>query len=125
MATEEEQTTHRSASEGSSVAATVPKTEKRKSIQRKELPPYNVILLDDSDHTYEYVMELARALFGYPQEEGFRLAQEVDSRGRAILLTTHKEKAELKRDQIHAFGTDVRVATCKGSMTAYIEPVEG
>ena len=125
MAAEHEQEHQGSPSDGGSTAAAIPKMKPKKQIERRELPPYNVILLDDSDHSYEYVMEMARALFGYPQEEGFRLAQEVDSRGRAILLTTHKEKAELKRDQVHSFGTDVRVATCKGSMTAYIEPVEG
>lgn len=90
-----------------------------------QLPPYNVVLLDDPDHTHEYVMEMLRSLFGYPPEEGYRLAQEVDTRKRAIVHTTHREKAELKRDQIHAFGTDVRVATCAGSMSATIEPAAG
>jgi len=48
----------------------------------------------------------------------------VDETGRVIVLTTHRERAELKRDQIHAYGTDRRVATCKGSMSSVIEPAE-
>ncbi len=90
----------------------------------KPLPPYHVVLLDDDDHTHEYVIEMLCALFGHPEEMGGQLAQEVDRTGRAIVLTTHKEKAEFKRDQIHAYGADTRVATCKGSMTAIVEPAE-
>lgn len=83
------------------------------------------MLLNDDDHSFEYVIEMLKSLFGYPDEKGYLLAQQVDHDGRAIVFTTHKELAELKRDQIHAFGTDVRVATCRGSMTAIIEPAEG
>ena len=46
--------------------------------------------------------------------------------GRCILLTTTKEHAELKQDQIHAFGPDpLSSKDCQGSMTAVIEPAEG
>ena len=88
------------------------------------LPPYHVILMDDMDHTHEYVIEMMRALFGYPPERGYRIAEEVNSQKKVIVFTTHKEHAELKRDQIHAFGTDVRVATCAGSMSACIVKAE-
>ena len=90
----------------------------------KALPPYHVVLLNDDDHTFEYVMEMLLVVFGHPFEMGFKMAKEVDDRGRVVVLTTHKEKAELKRDQIHAYGTDWRVATCVGSMSAAIEPAE-
>jgi ATP-dependent Clp protease adaptor protein ClpS len=63
-------------------------------------------------------------LFGYPLEKGFTMAKEVDTRGRVIVLTTTLEHAELKRDQIHAYGKDVLVADCQGSMSAVIEPIE-
>ena len=32
------------------------------------------------------------------------------------MLTTAREHAELKRDQIHAYGKDALIAACKGSM---------
>lgn len=89
----------------------------------QKLPPYNVILLNDDDHTYEYVIEMLKKLFGHPQEKGFQLAEEVDKTGRTIVLTTTKEHAELKRDQIHAYGADWRMESSKGSMSAKIEPV--
>ncbi len=85
-------------------------------------PPYNVILLNDDDHTYEYVIAMLQVLFGYPREKGFQMAKEVDSTGRVILLTTTKEHAELKQEQIHAFGPDPLLTRCQGSMTAVIEP---
>jgi len=85
-------------------------------------PPYHVVLHDDNDHTYEYVIEMLARLFGHPVERGFRLAKEVDSVGRAIVETTTLERAELKRDQIHAFGRDRRLPRCAGSMRASLEP---
>jgi len=116
-------------SEQPSVGTAEPKKKRRKQSKPttkvgppRQLPPYNVILLNDDDHTYDYVIEMLRAVFAHPAERGMQLAQEVDARGRAIVLTTHKEHAELKRDQVLAFGADRRVASCRGSMTAVIEP---
>lgn len=84
-------------------------------------PRHHVILWNDDDHTYDYVVAMLRRLFGHPVEKGFQLAREVDLQGRAIVLTTTKEHAELKRDQIHAFGADRLIARSKGSMSASIE----
>ena len=88
-------------------------------------PRYNVILWDDDDHTYEYVIAMLMEVFGYPMEKGYQMAKEVDTTGRVIVLTTTKEHAELKRDQIHAYGKDHLIEGCQGSMWATIEPVPG
>ena len=88
----------------------------------KRQPPYNVVLLDDDDHTFPYVIRMLKELFGYPETKGFKLAEQVDKTGRAIVLTTSLEHAELKRDQIHAYGPDPLIPRCQGSMTAEIEP---
>src|SRR5215470_18265690 len=94
----------------------VPKT--RPEEQTRRQPPYNVVLLDDDDHTYEYVITMLQQLFGYPREKGYQMAREVDTTGRVIVLTTTREHAELKRDQIHAFGPDPFSARqCAGSMS--------
>ena len=90
----------------------------------KKQPPYHVILLDDDDHTYEYVIDMLRKLFGYTPEQAFQLACGVDCNGRVIVDTTTLERAELKRDQIHAFGRDWRIERCAGSMSADLEPAE-
>ncbi len=90
--------------------------------RRKKQPPYHVIMLDDDDHTYEYVIELLQRLFGDSKEQAYLKAVEVDTTSRAIVKTTTKEHAEFKRDQIHAYGRDWRIESCQGSMTALIQP---
>ena len=103
---------------------TVPDRDTRQSNKPKRQPRYNVILWNDDEHSYAYVMVMLQELFGHQLEKGFQLAKEVDTGGRAIVLTTTREHAELKRDQIHAYGRDDLIAGCKGSMSATIEPVE-
>ena len=88
-----------------------------------EIPRYHVVLLDDSDHTYEYVIEMLMKLFGHPARLAYEMACTVDASGKVVVDTTHKERAEIKRDQIHAYGADWRLPHSSGSMTAEIEPV--
>lgn len=85
-------------------------------------PPYHVVLYDDDDHTYEYVIEMLKAIFGHPEDTGYRMAQEVDASGRVICATVHKELAELRVEQIRDYGPDPRLARSKGSMKATMEP---
>ena len=85
---------------------------------------WNVVLLNDEEHTYEYVIRMVQQLFKHPVNKAFLVAERVDKDGRAICLMTHKEHAELKRDQIHAFGRDPLMQVSKGSMSAIIEPAE-
>jgi ATP-dependent Clp protease adaptor protein ClpS len=99
--------------------------ERRQEEKPRRQPPYHVILWNDDDHSYEYVITMLMDLFGYPIEKGFQLAKEVDTQGKVIVLTTTREHAELKRDQIHAFGKDALINGCKGSMSATIEPAAG
>ena len=99
---------------------------REKKVQKIEgLPPYDVILLDDNDHSFEYVVRMLKTLFGHPPEKGYRMAMEVHTTGRVVVATTNLEQAELKRDQIHAFGPDPLVPRCKGSMSATVEPAAG
>jgi ATP-dependent Clp protease adaptor protein ClpS len=104
---------------------TLPDTKTKEKTKQKRQPPYHVILLNDDDHTYEYVIHMLGVLFGHSREKAFLMAREVDTRGRVIVDTTTKERAELKRDQIHAFGPDPLLERSKGSMSAIIEPAEG
>ena len=96
---------------------------KERSRQKTEgLPPYNVVLLDDDDHSFEYVIAMLKRIFGHSEALGYRMAVEVHTKGRVVVATTHLEEAELKRDQIQAFGPDPLIPRCKGSMSATVEP---
>ena len=99
-----------------------PETVEREEPDTQPQSAYNVILWDDNDHTYDYVIRMLQELFGHPMHKGYQLAREVDTTGRVVVLTTTLEHAELKRDQIHAYGKDTLIGRCKGSMSATIEP---
>jgi ATP-dependent Clp protease adaptor protein ClpS len=101
------------------------KTQASDHARPKRQPRYNVILWNDDDHTYDYVIVMLMELFAHPPETGFQMAEEVDTRGRVIVFTSTLEHAELKRDQIHAYGKDSEIKACKGSMYATLEPVPG
>lgn len=86
-------------------------------------PRYHVILWDDPIHTYDYVIEMMQKLFHHSAIQALKIAKEVDASGRAICYTTSKEVAELKRDQIQAYGNDPMSShPNNGSMSASIEP---
>ena len=107
------------------MTSTISRPQEKKKQKTKGQPPYNVILLDDDDHSYEYVIHMLEAIFGHPPQKAYRMAVEVDTTGRVIVATTHLEHAELKRDQIQTFGPDPFIPRCKGSMSAIIEPASG
>ena len=90
----------------------------------KKAPLYHVILHDDDTHTYHYVIAMLIQLFGKSPERAFEHAVEVDKTGCSIVDTTSLERAELKRDQIRAFGRDPLLENSTGSMAATIEPAE-
>ncbi len=106
---------------------TIPKrrTKEEREENVKRQPPYNVVLLNDDDHSFQYVIHMLQQLFGHPPEKGYQMAVEVHTSGRVIVDTTSKERAELKQDQIHAFGPDPLIPRCAGSMSAAIEPAPG
>lgn len=87
-------------------------------------PLYNVVLHDDDDHTYDYVIEMLRSIFGYDLDKAYAMTSEVDLSGRVIVATVHKELAELRVEQIQEYGPDHRMRHSSGSMKASMEPVE-
>jgi ATP-dependent Clp protease adaptor protein ClpS len=103
---------------------TLPARDTELDARPRRQPPYHVVLIDDDDHSYQYVIALLKTVFGYPAERGYQLAEQVDGDGRVILLTTTLEHAELKRDQIHGYGPDRMLTRSKGSMRAVLEPAE-
>src|SRR5580692_1806434 len=92
-------------------------------VEREQLVPvYRVVLLDDNDHTYDYVIEMLQQLFIFTLDQAYRHAEEVDRSGRTVLITCELSEAEFGRDQIQAYGRDWRLERSKGSMSAVVEP---
>ena len=69
---------------------------------------YGGMRMQEADHRHEHFC---------------RGRQITDKDGKAVVLTTTLEHAELKRDQIHAYGKD-HLEGSKGSMWSTIEPTE-
>ncbi len=108
--------------EGTGVTTVVPKKQRELEQQQRRQPRYNVLLWDSDDHTFEYVIKMLRELFGHQKEQCKKIADQVDKDGKAVVLTTTREHAELKCEQIHAYGKD-DIEGSKGSMWSTIEPV--
>lgn len=90
----------------------------------KRLPPYQVVLLDDDDHTYEYVIEMLLKVFRLPVDRAVELTARVDTQGRAPVWTGSKEVAELKRDQVRGYGPDFYASrTVRYPVGCLIEPL--
>jgi|19_taG_2_1085344.scaffolds.fasta_scaffold00139_20 ATP-dependent Clp protease adaptor protein ClpS len=102
-----------------------PPTQQEQPDRTKPKPakPWVVIILNDNEHTYQYVMELLRKVFGYPREKCFALADDIDSNGRATVWSGSQEVAELKRDQIKSGGKDfyAEAGPVKWPLGCYIE----
>lgn len=92
--------------------------------REEHAPLYRVVLLDDDDHTYDYVIEMLQKIFVFTVEEAYRHAEEVDATGRTVLITCEKPEAEFARDQVVSYGADWRLERSKGSMSAIVEPAQ-
>jgi ATP-dependent Clp protease adaptor protein ClpS len=84
-------------------------------------PPYHLVLLDDDDHTYHYVIEMLGTILGYETEKAYTLACIVDAEGRVTVETGSHDQVTRHQRQIHGYGPDPRIARCKGSMSAIVE----
>lgn len=105
------------------ITVTTPRLEFRE--QDIKAPLYRVVLLDDDDHSYDYVIEMLQKIFFLGFDQALNHAQEVDAIGRTVLIICELPEAEFARDQIHGYGPDPRLPRSKGSMSAVVEPVPG
>ncbi|MBI2150071.1 MAG: ATP-dependent Clp protease adaptor ClpS [Acidobacteria bacterium] len=83
---------------------------------------YHVIILNDDEHTFDYVIEMLQAIFGFPYATALAHTMEADATGSSIVWTCGLEEAERKRDAVHAYGPDWRMPNSRGSVAALIEP---
>ena len=83
---------------------------------------YHVIILNDDDHTIEYVVEMLQVAIGLSASDALARTLEADSTGSSVVRTCALSDAEKKRDLIHAYGPDWRLPGSRASVTALVEP---
>lgn len=71
------------------------------------LPPYAVIIENDDEHSFPYVIDALRRVFGYGWFKACRLTMRAHVQGRAAVWTGPLEVAEFKRDRIRSVGPDL------------------
>ena len=92
----------------------------------KQQPPYAVVLFNDEEHTFQYVVETLMKVFGYPQEKSYALTLQIHNDGKGIVWSGSREVAELKRDQIRSAGPDFYAAKkVDFPLKATVEPLPG
>ena len=102
---------------GGGGAATKTKRAPKKSPSKKPpqpLPPWKVLLHNDDKNDIDFVVDTIVALTPLNEKDASKRTLEAHQTGVALLLTTHKERAELYREQFQSKG-----------LTVTIEPAEG
>jgi ATP-dependent Clp protease adaptor protein ClpS len=97
-------------------AATKSKKKPKQAPQKqppKMLPQWKVLLHNDDVNTHEHVVKSIVELTHLSEEDATVRTKEADKTGVALILVTHKERAELYRDQFQS-----------KSLTVTIEPAE-
>ena len=64
--------------------------------------PWNVVVHDDPVNLMVYVTHVLMKIFGYPENRASAMMMEVHKRGRAIVWTGEREKAEFYTQQLQA-----------------------
>jgi ATP-dependent Clp protease adaptor protein ClpS len=97
---------------GATAAVAEPK-QKQKPSEREPgmLPPYKVLLHNDDVNTFEHVIVTIVRLTSLGPEEAIQRTLEAHEAGLALLVVTHKERAELYQEQF-----------ASASLTVTIEP---
>ena len=75
----------------------------------KPLPPWKVLLHNDDKNEITFVVLTVMELTALKQEEAVQRTVEAHETGVALLLTTHKERAELYKDQFASKGLTVTI----------------
>ena len=102
--------------QGATTATAKPKAATKRAPKKKPpgmLPPWKVLLHNDDKNEMGFVVRTIVELTPLDEQAAKQRMMEADQTGVALLLTTHKERAELYKDQFESKG-----------LTVTIEPVE-
>ena len=84
-------------------------TETQHHARNRKLPPYKVILHNDTINEMSYVVMTIMELTRMGRQEATQRMLEAHQRGVALLLITHKERAELFTEQFASCNLTVTI----------------
>jgi ATP-dependent Clp protease adaptor protein ClpS len=97
---------------GAGTATAKPKGATKKAPKQKPpgmLPPWKVLLHNDDKNSMPYVISSIMELTPLNQQDAEQRMMEAHKTGVALLLVTHKERAELYKDQFQSKGLTVTI----------------
>ena len=95
---------------GGTATQTMPdKKQKPKSPAPRQMPPWKVLLHNDDKNEMLYVVQAIVQLTPLNKEDAVERMIEAHKTGVALLLTTHKERAELYQEQFQSKGLVVTI----------------
>jgi ATP-dependent Clp protease adaptor protein ClpS len=86
-----------------SASVTEPTVEKSTESEEELDVPWQVVVHNDPVNLMTYVTMVFQRVFGYPREKAERHMLEVHHRGRSILWSGVRERAELYVQQLHGY----------------------
>jgi ATP-dependent Clp protease adapter protein ClpS len=92
---------------GSGAAVAKPKGARKTSPKKKPpqpLPPWKVLLHNDDKNAFDFVIKTICELTPLKEQDAVLRTKEAHTSGVALLLTTHKERAELYQEQFQTKG---------------------
>ncbi len=95
---------------GTATAPAKPKTARKRASQPKPpqpLPPWKVLLHNDDKNEAFFVVTTIMELTPLNEQDSLLRMKEAHETGVALLLVTHKERAELYKDQFESKGLTV------------------
>jgi len=78
-------------------------------------------LLNDSSHSYAYVIELLVQVCGITPEQALAFAAQIDRQGQAIVFSGNRMECEEVFRQVQEYGPDPRLPVSTGPLVGYIE----
>jgi ATP-dependent Clp protease adaptor protein ClpS len=107
---EKDKTTDPKAGQGTTAVKTKPAQKKTPKKQPpKLLPPWKVLLHNDDKNDMFFVVTTIVELTALNEQQAVLRMIEAHKTGVALLLTTHKERAELYKDQFESKGLTVTI----------------
>jgi ATP-dependent Clp protease adaptor protein ClpS len=98
-----EDTIHNSNEKAGTITTAEPTIEKETRSEEDLDVPWQVVVHNDPVNLMSYVTMVFQRVFGYPREKAERHMLEVHHKGRSILWSGMRERAELYVQQLHGY----------------------